>query len=1156
MQKRRHPSDTYRRDRRFPTAGVVVFVLVLVVAFLVQGRAPSFIGQSTVSAADGDLHAFPQHLIIDEGCDPSASLPAQALLPAAARPYRDAMSLDAATDLRASVVSDQMSTLELSADIQERFTKHGALRIESLPLDAQHTVDLQLHRFSVFDHRSEIIVQDGQEPITTTAADVALFQGHVRGDSESRVFLGVGNGIVNGFVSYAGKSYSITSGLPNRNNRAASVACSISRLSAGESITDDAMMCGTDWIDQVDIAGLTAGASETDPAPALRVCDMAVVCDYDFYLRMDESVIAVTTYLAQVFGAASTIFERDFGITLSVRFIEVWMTPQDPFTECGINGLQEFRDYGNKHLLDRDWNLAYKVSGCGGGGRAFADGICLGEPMRGNNPYATSFLTGSFPTPIGPSGDNADLYLVPHEITHNFSIGHTHCYDPPLDSCRNDEASCYDGDVVCTRGTLMSYCFRCGGFGNIDLRFHPYIIDIVKSRLARSCLKTTTPGIYTANTGNQTLYIDSVVSTVDWLRASRDEFLISAGDTLAVYPIVDWNQVRVSSLSAQLLVYADDDMLASPLVVDVTVIRRRPFSDYTATNTVGCWPLTVEFQDLSSNGATDWQWVFGDGDTSSAASPVHTYTRPGTFTVRLTTANDCGVHTADRVTTIRVSEPALCCTSLTFVVPKNVVVQDAIDLWTCGAAESADSSDIRYVIAGDPADGAGVGIVRNRFVNIFPRSGWYGTADFVVQAITPDNCRCETPMRVVVNDPPEVTLLDPPVGVHVINRPYIFRWRDSDGNNNATIDLYYTNAADCSGGTRINAEPILEDSDAGGGSFIWSVYGLPDGYYRLRAVISDPYAQSETCAPGTILLDLTPPKTTATVTCLGVYQDGWCHGDIEVALNTTDTLTGVQGQFYSLNRGPWQEYTKPLDITRVGETLVEFFAVDSAGNVEQPRTTANPVQIDRLAPYIQRFSSGNALFRSGDYTVNKPEFTIVLGDEGVGVSPSTIVVAFTPGTASGPLRYTIDDDNVSYNPDTRRVSVVTDQELVPGTQRVTLTVSDVLGNEGSASTDFVIETGMAIRDVVNSPNPFRQETFFTFTLTEEPTEVRIRIFDLSGTLMRDIIGRDVHAGYNEVYWDGHSDNGLTLANGAYLYEIVATGPGGTAKHLDKLAILR
>lgn len=51
--------------------------------------------------------------------------------------------------------------------------------------------------------------------------------------------------------------------------------------------------------------------------------------------------------------------------------------------------------------------------------------------------------------------------------------------------------------------------------------------------------------------------------------------------------------------------------------------------------------LTVKFTNAST-GATMYQWEFGDGITSDEESPEHTYTAGGTFTVKLTAANDDG----------------------------------------------------------------------------------------------------------------------------------------------------------------------------------------------------------------------------------------------------------------------------------------------------------------------------------------------------------------------------------------------------------------------------------------------------------------------------------------------------------------------------------
>jgi PKD repeat protein len=44
----------------------------------------------------------------------------------------------------------------------------------------------------------------------------------------------------------------------------------------------------------------------------------------------------------------------------------------------------------------------------------------------------------------------------------------------------------------------------------------------------------------------------------------------------------------------------------------------------------------------SSQNATNYQWNFGDGNSSAAANPSHTYATPGVYTVLLTASNACG----------------------------------------------------------------------------------------------------------------------------------------------------------------------------------------------------------------------------------------------------------------------------------------------------------------------------------------------------------------------------------------------------------------------------------------------------------------------------------------------------------------------------------
>ena len=87
------------------------------------------------------------------------------------------------------------------------------------------------------------------------------------------------------------------------------------------------------------------------------------------------------------------------------------------------------------------------------------------------------------------------------------------------------------------------------------------------------------------------------------------------------------------------------------------VIEPAPQADFTANVTTGPAPLAVQFTDTSTGSPTSWLWSFGDGATSTAQNPIHTYTTPGTYTVSLTATNAGGSSTETRTNYITVTTP-------------------------------------------------------------------------------------------------------------------------------------------------------------------------------------------------------------------------------------------------------------------------------------------------------------------------------------------------------------------------------------------------------------------------------------------------------------------------------------------------------------------
>jgi PKD repeat protein len=84
-----------------------------------------------------------------------------------------------------------------------------------------------------------------------------------------------------------------------------------------------------------------------------------------------------------------------------------------------------------------------------------------------------------------------------------------------------------------------------------------------------------------------------------------------------------------------------------------------PVANFSGSPTSGTAPLTVNFTDLSTNSPTGWNWTFGDGGSSTAQNPAHTYTTAGTYTVTLTASNSCGSDGETKTGYITVTQPTV-----------------------------------------------------------------------------------------------------------------------------------------------------------------------------------------------------------------------------------------------------------------------------------------------------------------------------------------------------------------------------------------------------------------------------------------------------------------------------------------------------------------
>jgi flagellar hook assembly protein FlgD len=133
--------------------------------------------------------------------------------------------------------------------------------------------------------------------------------------------------------------------------------------------------------------------------------------------------------------------------------------------------------------------------------------------------------------------------------------------------------------------------------------------------------------------------------------------------------------------------------------------------------------------------------------------------------------------------------------------------------------------------------------------------------------------------------------------------------------------------------------------------------------------------------------------------------------------------------------------------------------------------------------------------------------------------------------------------------------------LATGRNTVRVRAWDSYNNSAQTETYFEVASSsqLTIADLFNFPNPFKNETSFTFRHNQTGTvHAKVKVYTLAGRAVRTIETTSDGGSFVRIPWDGRDEDGDPMANGVYLYKVIVRTEDGrfTSEALGKLSIVR
>ncbi len=221
---------------------------------------------------------------------------------------------------------------------------------------------------------------------------------------------------------------------------------------------------------------------------------------------------------------------------------------------------------------------------------------------------------------------------------------------------------------------------------------------------------------------------------------------------------------------------------------------------------------------------------------------------------------------------------------------------------------------------------------------------------------------------------------------------------------------------------------------------------------------------------------------------------------------------------------------------------------------------------DTVGPEIKLFMNDES-FIDGGNTNSSPNLIAVLSDSsGINTSITAVdhdIVGVLDGDTTNPIILN-DFYQTELNDFTNGKVIYRLRDLEVGPHTLKIKAWDTYNNSSEATLNFVVVSDaiLNLENVLNYPNPFVNYTEFWFNHNKpnEPLEVQIQVFTVSGKLVKTI-NRNITTTGNlarSISWNGLDDFGNKIGKGVYIYKlkVKSTTSNLVSEKYEKLVILQ